>query len=285
MVASTTTPDHGPVAMIRASLMALRWEWFRLSRRVAFWVVIGLMCSGVLINLTGMVVVKQLWDVPFTFNPPDFPEAVMRTLGVVGPFLAVILSSMVFGGDFQWGTLRTLVARGLQRWQVGLGKLLLTGAVFTGFWVAAWGLAAVVGLLAGTPSPAIGSFAGVESGSWGPAMVRLGGTWLVVIAYVGLGAALTTTGRSTAFGLGIAVGIILVELVAYPLADTVAELLGYSVNEYTRWTLGGATSGLVNGDGDLTRWVFLPAVLAYVVLLWGLTLSIITRRDLSSGNG
>ena len=111
------------------------------------------------------------------------------------------------------------------------------------------------------------------------------GHYLAVVAYVGLGAVLTTTGRSTSFGLGVAVGIILVELVAYPLADIGAELLGFSVNEYTRWTLGGATSGLVNGDGDLTRWVFLLAVLVYVVLLWGLTLVIMTRRDLSSGNG
>ncbi len=113
----------------------------------------------------------------------------------------------------------------------------------------------------------------------------LTGHYLAVVAYVGLGAVLTTTGRSTSFGLGVAVGIILVELVAYPLADIGAELLGFSVNEYTRWTLGGATSGLVNGDGDLTRWVFLLAVLVYVVLLWGLTLVIMTRRDLSSGNG
>ena len=284
-MASSTTPDNAPLTIIRDSLMALRWEWFRLSRRVAFWVVIGLMCFVVVINLTGLVVAKQLEELPFAFSPHDFPEAVMQTLGAVGPFLAVVLASMVFGGDFEWGTLRPLVARGLQRWQVGLGKLLLAGAVFISFWVVAWGLAAVIGLLAGTPSPGIGGSVDAEPGSWGQAMVRLGTTWLAVVAYVGLGAVLTTTGRSTSFGLGVAVGIILVELVAYPLADIGAELLGFSVNEYTRWTLGGATSGLVNGDGDLTRWVFLLAVLVYVVLLWGLTLVIMTRRDLSSGNG
>ena len=92
--------------------------------------------------------------------------------------------------------------------------------------------------------------------------------------------------RSTAFGLGVAVAIVLVEAVAYPIAEAVAELaLDVSIAEYTRWTLHGVTGGLMGRDGDFGAWIFLPATLAYLALFWGLTLTVITRQDVGSGNG
>ena len=136
-------PDS-PLAGVPAVLAAARWEWFRLSRRVAFWIIAGLAAAGVAATLVVMLLASKFGDFPF--GSYDYPSAVAAMLGAVGPFLAVILASIIFGGDFGWGTWRTLAARGMARWQIALAKLLLAGAALAVFWAAAWMLAAIVGL-------------------------------------------------------------------------------------------------------------------------------------------
>ncbi len=271
-MAAPMNPANGLPSVVPAFLTAARWEWFRLSRRVAFWVIVGLMSAGVAATLVVMLLAGKFGDFPF--SPYDYPSAVAAMLGAVGPFLAVILASIIYGGDFGWGTWRTLAARGMARWQIALAKLLLAGAALAVFWAAAWLLSSIVGLAAGGSDGPAG---------WGDAALQTGATWLVALAYLGLGAVLTTAGRSTVFGLAFGVGIILFELAVYPLAGLAGEALDIPFDAYTRWTLRGVTSRLVSGEDDLSRWAFLAPTLGYAALCWGLTLFGLTRRDLSGG--
>ena len=270
---------------IRPVWSAFRWEWFRYCRRVSVWLLAG-MFAGAIVIVTGGVVLFDNLGQRFgeTLSPAAFPNAVLELPVQAGPILAIALISIAFGGDFQWGTIRSVTARGAPRWHTAVAKLALVSIFITVLWAFAYALSALVGLAAGGSN----SESQVGMGgtlTWGGTIVKLLAVWLTALAYAGLGALLTVLGRSTAFGLGIAVGFLLFESVVYPIANLVATLAGSSVSEYTAWTLRGATMELIRGNGDLNRWVFLPAVLAYIGVLWGLTLIALHRRDLGSGNG
>ena len=288
MAARTDSPEVWAGAA-SGVLTALRWEWFRLSRRAPFWVIMGLAAAAIAVGLAGLLLFQYFAQdfVGLATSPSGYPAAAVGALAGLGVFLAVVLASMVFGSDFASGAWRALTARGTERWQVGLAKLLLLAAVLLVFWTVSWLVAAAVGLVAGQPSENPGGInqAITETAGWGETLVQLGASWLVALAYLGLGAVLTTAGRSTAFGLGVGVGIVLVELWVYPLAGLLGQALEFPVEDYTRWTLRGVTSRFVNGEDVLGRWAFLAPVLGYAALCWGLTLYGLHRRDLASGSG
>ena len=288
-MAAPAEPPPAWAGRVAGVLTALRWEWFRLSRRAPFWIIIGLAAAVIAFGLAGLVAFRYFapdFGV-FPTSPPGFPASTVGALSGLGVFLAVVLSSMVFGSDFASGAWRALTARGTARWHVGIAKLLLLAAVLLIFWIVSWLVAAAVGLVAGQPSE---DPAGINQGiigtvGWGETLVQLGASWLVALAYLGLGSVLTTIGRSTSFGLGVGVGIVLFELWVYPLAGLLGEVLEFPVDDFTRWTLRGVTSRFFSGEDSLGRWPFLAPVLGYAVLCWGLTLYGLHRRDLASGSG
>ena len=267
----------------------LRWEWFRLRRRVGFWVILGLVGLVVIGVLAVMTVLQRAAPLGMALPSYGFPLFVFEALSRMGPFLAVILAAMTFGGDYAWGTLRPLVARGHPRWLAALAKLLLVSIVLGVVWIVAWTLAALVGLALGESAAVFDTVLTTIPGApdgWGPTAGKFFSAWPAAIAYLGLGAVLCAAGRSTAFGVGVGIAVIIVEAIAYPLANTIAQLAGdVSTSEYTRWTLHGVTGGFMGRDDDWGVWPFAPAIAAYVVGLWALTLAILTRRDLDSGNG
>ena len=214
----------------------------------------------------------------------------MVTAGEAGPLLAVALAAAALGGDFGSGVWRALVARGIPRWQAALSKLLVVSLALNLLLAGVWILAAVVGLAVGVGAePAGGGMptpAGEGADGWGAAVGSLGAVGLTLLAYAGLGAALTVTGRATAFGLGLGIAIILFEATIYPLAGYIADWAwGIALDDYTRWTLWGATRGLIRGNDDLSAWAFLGPTVAYAALCWGLALVILERRDVDSGRG
>ena len=270
---------------IRPVWSAFRWEWFRYCRRVSVWLLAGMFAGAIVIVTGGVVLVNNLTQqFGVTLAPADFPNVVLELPVQAGPILAIALISIAFGGEFQWGTIRSLTARGAPRWHTVVAKLALVSIYITVLWAFAYALSALVGLAVGGSNPE-SPLELTETLTWGDTIVKLFAVWLTALAYAGLGALLTVLGRSTAFGLGLAVGFLLFESVVYPIAGGVATLAGSSVSEYTAWTLRGATLELIRGNGDLNRWVVLPVVLAYIGLLWGLTLVVLRRRDLGSGNG
>ena len=207
-------------------------------------------------------------------------------LSRLGPFLAIILAGTVFGSDYGWGTFRPLFARGQRRWQVVAAKLVLAILALAVVWVASWALAAMVGLVAADPEANTLELIPGNSGGWADSTGTFMSAWPVTIAYLLLGTLLCAVGRSTAFGLGVGIAILIVESIAYPAAGAVSQLaLDVNLGDYTRWTLWGATRGLMGRDDDLGAWVFLPAVLAYATAFAALAVVITQRRDVNSGNG
>ena len=266
---------------------ALRWEWFRLRRRVGVAVIFGLLLAGSLVQLAA-----QAWLAGAEVFPAaayDYPAWLMASAVNVGPFAAVILAGIVLGGDFPAGAWRTLSARGMPRWQTALAKLLLLALTLIALTVVVWAVGALVGLLVGSdelPDYPAELAIGESNNSWTLAVGSLGAAALTLLAYVGLGSVLTAAGRSAAFGIGVGIAIILAETIVYTVAAAIVGLAwDWQLSDYTRWTLSGSTGALLRGDDDLSRWVFVAPVLGYAGLCWGLTLWGLERRDLTSGGG
>ena len=268
------------MSSITPVIVALRWEWFRLSRRVGFWVIMALTGLLVVGALSITLLLQSLAPDWFRLPGYGFPLLMFEVLSRAGPFLGVILAALVFGGDFGWGAWRALLARGQARWQPALAKLLLSASILAAVWIIAWTLAAIVGLAAGDSSIVAG-FIIELSGGWSETAVRFFSALPVALAYVALAAVLCVAGRSTALAVGAGLAIAIIEPVVYPLADVIAEAVSnVSLNEYTRWTLHGVAQGFTGQDESWGVWPFAPALLAYITALWGLTLLILTRADL-----
>ncbi len=264
----------------------IRWEWFRLRRRTEFWVIMGLLAFAVVGTLAVSVGVLRLIQSGVAIPAYEFPLVVFELLSRLGPFLGVVLAGMVFGSDHGWGTFRPLFARGQPRWQVVTAKLILAAAIMAAAWITAWVLAALVGLVAADPPTNAVEVMPRDADGWAESTGQFASAWPVAIAYLLLGSLLCAVGRSTAFGLGVGIAVLIVESIAYPAAGAISQLaLDVNLNDYTRWTLWGVTRGLMGRDDGLGPWVFLPAVLAYATAFTALAMLITQRRDVSSGNG
>ena len=260
---------------------ALRWEWYRFRRRTSFWVIIGIVAAGVVAQLAVQTLLARLEAFPAAAY--DYPGWVMAVAGETMSLIAVALSAMAFGADMGGGTMRALVARGMPRWQAGLGKLLMISAALTALLAGIWTFAALFGLLvAPWANPAGADF--VIAAGWGDSATALARVAAVILAYLGLGSALAAAGRSTAFGIGVGIAIIIAESAAYPIAGGIAGAVwGFDLSDYTRWTLGGATAALTRETPGASPWALAATTLAYAALCWTLTLALLTRRDLGSG--
>ena len=264
----------------------VRWEWFRLRRRTGFWVILGLLAVAVVGMLAISAGVLRLLQSDFSMQPYGYPLLVFELLSRLGPFLGIVLAGMVLGNEYGWGTFRPLYARGQRRWQIVAAKLVLAALALATVWVASWALAAAVGLVAGEPETNTVELISGASGGWVESAGRFVSAWPVAVAYLMLAMLLCAVGRSTAFGSGVGIAILIVESIAYPAAGAVSQLaLDVHLGDYTRWTLWGVTRGLMGRDDDLGPWVFLPAVLAYASVFAALAVVITERQDVNSGNG
>ncbi len=263
----------------------LRWEWFRLSRRFGFWAILAILGLAVAATLA---ITAAMRFVPFlgdSLPPHRFPDAVSQVLSSLAPFLGVVLAGFIFGGEFGWGTWRSSLARGMPASRLMLTKVTMGGGVLLAVWLVAWVVASVVGLAFGQDTAGAAALLPGSSGGWGEVAAKFAASWPAAVAYLALGALLCVVGRSTAFGVGVGIGVVMVETVGFPIARAVAELLwDVSLGAYLRWTLHGASTGLAGGD-DLSAVFFLPALLAYIGAFCWLMLVVFQRRDLDSGNG
>lgn len=260
-------------------LNTLLWEWFRLRRRVGFWVIIALVVLVAVAVLGITLLLQKLPPIAIGIPSYAYPLFVFEVLSRIAPFLSIVLAAMLFGGDFGWGTWRSLLARGQARWHSLMTKLLLGCAILLILWLAVYGAAAAVGLIAGD-SGTIDTAILDLSADWASTTGRFFSALPVAIAYLGLGGALCFAGRSTALAVGVGIAIVIIEPIVYPLANTITELaLDFSLNPYTRWTLHGVSSGFVGRDENWGVWPFAPALLAYIAALWAVALALLARVD------
>src|SRR3954453_13024759 len=212
-------------------LGSCRAELLKLRKRSAVWVLFG---SGLVLSLIFGYLLPYLGyatgdDNPQTDGVPRadilrgmLPERVIdNTIGgypIFAGALALVLGAIVIGGEYTWGTLKTVLT---QR----PGRATVLGAQFLalGTMIAVW----VLGIFAACALCSIG-VAAAENGSmsWpglGEVLQGLAGGWLVLMMWCLAGAVLAVAFRNVALPIGL--GVVWILGIETLLAGVVSSLL------------------------------------------------------------
>jgi ABC-type transport system involved in multi-copper enzyme maturation permease subunit len=275
-----------------------RGELAKLARRPAAWV---LLAAPLILNEVFGYLIPYLSyrsgdsDLNEDLSPEQllattFPsELVPNTLGgfpVFAGALALVFGALVFGGEYGWGTVKTLFTQGPSRLAVVGGQLLALGVAIAVGLLVMFGVGAVTSLAIAT----------AENGStsW-PAFTDLlagmAAGWLILFMWASLGAVLGVLLRSVALPVGLGVVWVLgVENLVSAMASSVLEAL-----EPVRDLLPGVNAGslvsavvpqeIVDAAPGVTTsvdgWRALLTVTAYVVVAGVVTLVVSRRRDVT----
>lgn len=212
----------------------------------------------------------------------------------IAMLMIAFLAASVMGSEYGQGTLRSVLAGGVGRWQVLASKALLLTLVSGAMFIIVSAPVLVSSLIATSLAPA--GFELADPGGWSTVMVMFGKVMYGLVPYIALTLFLTVWSKSTSLGVSIAIGYILVE-------GIVISFLGYRF-ENERWfqnfldfMLGPAVSGwFVTGDirATGTDAALFPldkaqnnllaffVILAYTATLSGATLRLFQRSDITS---
>lgn len=189
-------------------LGVLQGELFKLSRRWTTWLGILLAFGPVLVYLlfmmlTPSVKINLLGAHPAEYLTVQF-ERELALVRVFAGFLMIALTVQVLGLDYQQGTIRIILGRGVSRLQLLWAKLaamaVVALATAAAYFIATFALSYLVfGMAAGN----FGIFAGLGGDFWGT-MGNYALTVLIsIVATILMATAATVIGRSVAFGMGV----------------------------------------------------------------------------------
>ena len=312
MQSRTADPDPVPRSALRAprsdvphaalrTLHSVGMEWFKLRKRPISYAVLlvlaaFLVTSQLLIYLVVYVAAREESGVTpearqVLLNGLVLPEALPMLFANAqnrGSIMLIILTTVSFGGEFGWGTVRLLLARGEGRAQFIIGKVLA---------LAGWTLLLlVVGVLTGFAASILftllegralgGALAGLALGSL-PAMAAR--TYYALLIYLLLAACATVATRSTAAGMAISLVYYFVEGVV---GDIILRLLQVGdLQRLLQVLIGVNVRGLMaanspGSDAGLPS----PIQATLVIAVYGLTfllmaIYLMQRRDIQAGGG
>lgn len=276
-----------PLSLVLGSYRA---EWLKLSRRPAIWILVAIFWLGVLIaGYFFWFLYIQLIQRANPGNPPPdlgnsflVPNAllsnVIPNIRTFGAPIGIILGTLLVGGEYSWGTLKTILTQRPGRLEVIGGKFLGL-AVFTLILaVGALLLAYIVSLItaltigaSGAPPNALELLKG------------LGAAWLIIAVWATFGAVLATLFRSSALAIGI--GLVYTLVIETAVSGVAAFLTQF---EGLQRALPGANAGFI-GDalsgnaaatgatGSAGRAVAI--LVAYVVAFVALSALVTRQRD------
>jgi ABC-type transport system involved in multi-copper enzyme maturation permease subunit len=136
-----------------------------------------------------------------------------------GVVLCCIVTGSLVGGEYGFNTLRLALSRGIGRGQVIVAQ---TAALALLAFGTAFGMALLGSLVGITLGPLMGGTPeGVTAGGLGQLLGYWLATGLRIFAYAMLALLFGTLTRSTAGGIGCALGFVVVELVALPIVTAI----------------------------------------------------------------
>ncbi len=247
-----------------------KWEWFRLRKQTDC-PVLGILC--LLIPVLVLAVSAWLNQSQLIMDLSiNYFEAVTTVMSAITPALAIVLAAIVHAADLQGGNCRTLAARGNLRSSILAAKALTVALVLLAYHLIAY-------LMAGLPALVWEPrFEG-----WDTGIANAGAAYLNSLLYLALGIALSHWRQSTAFTIGIGIGLIALEAIAYPLAGLLGELLDWPLAELTAWSIRGVAQGLQGQSESIARAWYIPIVAGYAAILAGAALTLFRKFDLRPG--
>lgn len=197
----------------------------------------------------------------------------------IGLLLIMVLTASLVGGEYGWGTLRTVLAGGIGRWRFLSAKLLLL------MWLCASVLIIIAAVsIASSLATALippGEAGGlVDAGKWSDVVIISFKSVYGFLPFIALSVFATVLTSSRGLGIAISVGYFIVESIVAPLLqlnDTLANVADYLlIQGFRAWT------AVPVGEGSSDAFV---AMLAYTVVLVAATSWIFKRRDISGAMG
>ena len=270
--------------------LLLRIEWLKAAKRRIFWVAIGAFGLFVAIRaVIGIYMAQVSPDAVFTL-PERWPDI----LGIVsgfGPLFTAILMILLFAPEFSWRTARQNIIDGLSKEQFFTGKVILLAGLVLLFMA----VAVLIGISSSMFSPG-------ESGSSifrSSDLSYMGGIALGMLVYGSFGLMLSTHLRSSGSALGILFLYIIVEgviplltlrmgsktlrdameFLPLKLVQNLGDNRAYYAEELVEMSSIRPELELVPlGSTDVG--VLVIVALAYIIVLLGLSLLSLRRRDL-----
>lgn len=270
-------------------LGSYRAEWLKLSRRPAIWILVAIFWLGVLIAgyFFWFLYIRLLQSANPGTPPPDLgnsflvPNAllsnVIPNVRTFGAPIGIILGTLLVGGEYSWGTLKTILTQRPGRLALLGGKLLGLAVFVLILAIGALLLAYIVSLItaltigaSGAPPSALELLKG------------LGAAWLIIAVWATFGAALATLFRSSALAIGI--GLVYTLVVETAVSGVAAFLTQFGSLERA---LPGANAGFIadalSGNSAPTAGSStgqaVAILLTYVVAFVAITALVTRQRD------
>jgi ABC-type transport system involved in multi-copper enzyme maturation permease subunit len=215
------------------------------------------------------------------------------------PFLLImILSASMLGSEYGWGTLRTVLSRGMGRWQFLSAKLVLCVLVGAGWLFVIVLLNIVSSIIAGIipPDEGVSLIVLPEGDTWRSVLWEgskfFGKAVYATVPYIGLGAFFVVLTQSTAQGISLSIVAYIAEAMVVPPLLAISERLegireGLLSSNVSEWMSFGETEATVALKGtvqpDTTQAFFV--ILAYSVVMVVMSLWLFQRRDISGARG
>ncbi len=277
------------MAMAMQVALLTRWEWFKLRHRWVPWILLGF-----------VMVVQQLifWLVAAFSDDLSYQstsENIANGLGFAsffGPFVAVILTSVVVGGEYGWGTLRPVLSRGTGRWQFLMSKVAVV-VLFTAVLLIVLSIAVTISgfiaeavLTAPETTEPYGDISAVD-------LLALYGRMLYgFLPYITLALFLVVLTGSNGVGIGLSMGyyigegIILVPILSiFSWSDKVfAFLLNPNVGAWQNTPPNNDSSiATIGGISDMAHGFIILTI--YIAVLTAAALFLFLRRDIAGAKG
>lgn len=235
-------------------------------------------------------------------DPVTFPTSLGFAASftrIVGLILICIMAGALIGSEYGFSTQRLAFSRGTSRLQMLTAQTLALAVISM---IVAGGmlvLATIVGL---TMGPAFGVGVSAPSfGGWMEIIKFFFAFSFSLFAYTMVALAAATLGKSTAAGIGLALGVIVIELILTPLLQAIGEILvtvahndfGNVLQHIPDWFLGSNVGALLGFAGqypislaatpsaDFSVARSLLVALAYCVILFVGSYLLLSRRDVT----
>jgi ABC-type transport system involved in multi-copper enzyme maturation permease subunit len=274
-------------------IRTIQSELLLVRKRTSTWVILGIWTALALTFAYAVAYVTYLNGTSRETLDDLLPQSLVATTMVGFPFfggvLALMLGVISVGGEYGWGTLKTVFTQGPGRLQVLAAKLVALAIALVPFVVVVFGLGALA-------SVAIALREGAEIVWPEPGVVLRGllAGWLLLAVWAALGVFLAVLTRGTALATGIG---ILYALVVEGILSALAREIGFldgvvelfiRANAYSlAATVGvsraevadagpGSFSGPFVGGGQA-----LLVLVAYGALFVGAAAWLLRRRDMT----
>ncbi len=293
-----TVPIAQPSAPIPASRMPLPSlgamigsEWLKLRARAVFWWTLGAVALiAIAVPIIGYIIERTGSSKVKSYNGIIWPRAI-EVGGIVSgalSILPILVSCLVIGSEYQWGTMRVIIGSGASRTKLVFAKL-ITMVIYTAIFVlVAMAAATISGTLVGVIAGESSTKPWTYDGAFFLHIVTIFLIMLfVLLVTVVIGFTLTLLTRSLATGIALAIAVNFLDGivgVGLALLGHVGRIIqdGLPSMNISKLTAAATLSPDVSDTG---RFVLAIVILAlYIVILSAISVAVFRRRDIQAGS-